>query len=157
MSHQISDQQPHDEQIPGLRQLQMRRAPSHDLWPGIQAQLRPRRRQQWAVPLAMAASVLLTVGLAFNSQLLELPFGADSQPASEIRLAAVNATALPTPPTENLQLSSTDMALVKANLQITQIAERQLLAALESQPRAEHLHSLLESTRSRQQQLRILL
>ena len=105
----------------------------------------------------MAASVLLTVGLAFNSQLLELPFGADSQPASEIRLAAVNATALPTPPTENLQLSSTDMALVKANLQITQIAERQLLAALESQPRAEHLHSLLESTRSRQQQLRMLL
>jgi len=48
-----------------LRALRHDDAPTHDLWPGIAAQLRAPRpaRRRWLVPTTIAASVLLVVGV----------------------------------------------------------------------------------------------
>ncbi|QDH70833.1 hypothetical protein [Marilutibacter alkalisoli] len=54
-----------------LRGLRQEHAPGRDLWPGIANRLpprdaiaaAPRRRKRWPAPLAMAASLLLVVGM----------------------------------------------------------------------------------------------
>lgn len=54
-----------------LRALRQDAAPSHDLWPGIAARLAPqqparqptRRPQRWLRPTALAASLVLAVGV----------------------------------------------------------------------------------------------
>jgi hypothetical protein len=54
-----------------LRQMPRELEPGRDLWPGIAAGIgQPRRaaRLRWIAPLAMAASVLLAVGLAYRVQ-----------------------------------------------------------------------------------------
>jgi hypothetical protein len=50
----------------GLRQLPREMDPPHDLWPGIAARLQaPRRRRwPWLAGIALAASLVLAVGLA---------------------------------------------------------------------------------------------
>lgn len=56
-----------------LRALPRELEPGRDLWPAVAsgiAQRAPRRRNhlRWIAPLAMAASVLLTVGIVSNAQ-----------------------------------------------------------------------------------------
>ncbi|MBW8368451.1 MAG: hypothetical protein K0M70_11430, partial [Arenimonas sp.] len=54
-----------------LRQLPREIHPPHDLWPGIEARLRPNRPERkgvaWWVSLAAAASLCLAVGLAWQA------------------------------------------------------------------------------------------
>lgn len=140
---------------PGLQQLPMSRAPQHDLWPAIEAQLRPRRRN-WSVPLAMAASVLLTFGVVAGLLLQNgapLPgAGAGEAPAmTHAFIDGGNARLLALPK------DRIDTAMIKANLQIAQIAERQLLDALDQDPDARGLQDLLNSTRQQQASLRAML
>lgn len=138
---------------PGLQQLPMSRAPQHDLWPAIEAQLRPRRRN-WSVPLAMAASVLLTFGVVAGLLLQNgapLP-GADEAPAMTHAFVDSGNARLVALPKDRI-----DTAMIKANLQIAQIAERQLLDALDQDPDARGLQDLLNSTRQQQASLRAML
>jgi len=54
-----------------LRQLPREIEPGRDLWPGIAAavgQPRARSRARWLAPFALAASVLLTAGIAWRAQ-----------------------------------------------------------------------------------------
>src|SRR3546814_19244590 len=62
------DSEEDDTPIAGLRQLALGAEPSHDLWPGIESRLAPRRRRVSAngwMSLAAAACVMVIVGLAF--------------------------------------------------------------------------------------------
>lgn len=63
-----------------LRGLRQDRDPGHDLWPGIEARIRalpqvhaPASRQRSPWPLAMAASMLLAAGVAWQMRPAEVP------------------------------------------------------------------------------------
>lgn len=147
---------PHDSpdtELPDLRQLPMSRAPQHDLWPAIEAQLAPRRRRGF-MPMAMAASLLLSIGVITGLMLSngtpipgagELPTTTHAflEPGDDRRIA--------------LPKDRIDTAMIKANLQIAQIAERQLLDALAQDPDARSLQNLLTSTRQQQATLQAML
>jgi hypothetical protein len=60
----------HDNELPEalrwqLRALRRDEAPAHELWPGIAARLQAQQpvRRRWLVPTAIAASLLLVVGV----------------------------------------------------------------------------------------------
>lgn len=133
------DENPH----PGLRQLRQEVAPARDLWPGIQARLRPRRHFAPWISLALAAS--LVVGLAINvSQQMTAPAGV----SQELAMAAQPEAA---------ELHGPQRALVKANLKIVSDAERQLLDALKQHPDSQSLKRLLDSNQRQRRDLRRLL
>lgn len=67
-----------------LRQLPAEIDPPRDLWPGIAARLparKPRRRLPWITGLALAASVSLAIGLAWQ---LRTPQAAPADPQAEL-------------------------------------------------------------------------
>ena len=76
-----------------LRGLRQDRDPARDLWPGIEARIHalpqasapvsPPRR--WAWPLAMAASMLLSAGVAWQMRPAEAPVAAQ---VTDVRVAA---------------------------------------------------------------------
>ena len=76
-----------------LRGLRQDHDPGHDLWPGIEARIHalpqvsapvvPPRRWTW--PLAMAASMLLSAGVAWQMRPAEAPVAAQ---ATDVRVAA---------------------------------------------------------------------
>ena len=128
----------HD-RIEGLDRLARTRAPERDLWPGIHARLRPRRRSRYGlVQFALAAS--LVAGLAAMFTLSLAPLGAGP--------GAVTAA---------VALSDDSRAIVEANLSIVKHAERELRRALEQDPESTTLRSLLASTENRQRALTALL
>lgn len=135
-----------DDEIPGIGGLRFDRAPPRDLWPGIEQRIaRPRRRLAAPVWLAMAASVLVVIGL-FGWQAPSPTPEAPTATASPVALAVADG-----------RLPVTERALIKANLQIADHAERDLLAAIDRQPDSPDLQRLLRSTRQRQQHLQALL
>ena len=74
-----------------LRQLPRELEPGRDLWPGIAAGIgQPRRaaRLRWIAPLAMAASLLLAVGLVYRAQ-PAVPAGPAVDPAQAIARTVV--------------------------------------------------------------------
>lgn len=149
MTHE--ENEPMESPLPGLDQLSRQRPPSHDLWPAIESQLKPRRKR-WHMPLAMAASVLLTIGITAGLLMNVAPGPSPGLPG--------NTSAFATPAMDTratLAMDRTDTALVKANLQITQIAERQLIDALKQDPESRSLKTLLQTTRQQQDTLQALL
>lgn len=73
--------------IRSLDELQQDATPTRDLWPGIQAQLAPRRRS-WMVPASIAASAaLVTLGLfiVLQSKEQSLPTAALRESGALIR------------------------------------------------------------------------
>lgn len=74
-----------------LRQLPREIHPPHDLWPGIEARLRPNRPARkggaWWVSLAVAASLCLAVGLAWQA-------GRSPAPDPQVALVQREAQAL---------------------------------------------------------------
>lgn len=149
MTHKEHDHM--ESPVPGLDQLSRQRPPNHDLWPAIESQLKPRRKR-WQMPLAMAASVLLTIGITAGLLMNVAPAPAPGLPG--------NTSAFATPamdPRAALNMDRTDTALIKANLQITRIAERQLIDALKQSPESRSLQTLLQTTRQQQDTLQALL
>jgi len=123
------------DRIEGLEQLARSRAPSRDLWPGIEARLHARPRSRYGlVQFALAAS--LVAGMA---ALLTLNPAPGPAPA-----------AAPT-------LSHDSRAIVQANLSIVRQSGRQLRQALRQNPESATLRSLLASTENRQRALSAML
>lgn len=123
------------EPVPGLKNLRREQAPLNDLWPGIEARLKPRRRYAPWAGLAIAASLLLAVILPLRMQ-------TDS---SELSSPAVSGN------------DSRHITYFAAQLKIVHGAEKELLHALKQRPHSPALHRLLESTRQRQRELHRLI
>ena len=76
-----------------LRGLRQDRDPGRDLWPGIEARIRAlpqsstpvAARRRWPWPVAMAASMLLSAGLAWQMRPAEAPMAARQ---ADVRVAA---------------------------------------------------------------------
>lgn len=135
--------------IAGLRQLAVDAEPSHDLWPGIDARLAPRRRRISAngwMSLAAAACVMAIVGLAFVRPNADVP-------PSGGQLIASNLATDP----RDLRAVAGSRALVKANLQLSRNSETQIRRALQQDPDSASLHRLLLSTRARSDELHRML
>jgi hypothetical protein len=126
------------DRIEGLDQLARTRAPSRDLWPGIEARLHARRSRYPLMQFALAASLVAGMAAMFT-----LP----------LRQQAVAPGALHAA----LPLGDASRAIVVANLSIVDDAERQLRKALKKQPDSQPLRSLLESTQHRARDLRAML
>jgi hypothetical protein len=124
------------EPIPGLERLRRERPPQNDLWPGIEARLKPRRNYAPWVGLAIAASLMLTVVVPLRMQTGPVPgSAAASTDAGQSQQARYFA----------------------AQLKVVYGAEAELLRALKQQPDSAGLHRLLESTRQRQRELHRLI
>lgn len=126
------------DRIEGLDKLARARAPSRDLWPGIESRLRPRRSRYGLMQFALAASLVAGLGAVFTLTLR------DAAVAPALERAA-------------LPLGDHSRAIVVANLSIVDDAERQLRQALKKRPDSQPLRSLLESTQHRARDLRALL
>jgi hypothetical protein len=127
--------------VEGLDRLPRAQVPARDLWPGISARLKPRRRSRYGlVQFALAASLVAGLAAVFTLSLQQQP-GPTGTP---VELA-------------EMQLGDDSRAIVEANLSIVRQAERQLRQALEQNPDSRTLRSLLASTENRQRALSALL
>jgi hypothetical protein len=125
------------DRIEGLDRLVRSRAPEHDLWPGIQSRLRPRRSRYALGQLALAASLVAGLAATFTLTLREaLP----THDAARQSFAAAG-------------LTDDSRAIVKANLSMVRQAERELRNALRQDPESRQLRSLLASAETRQRDL----
>ena len=126
------------DRIEGLERLARARAPERDLWPGISARLKARRRSRYGlVQFALAASLVAGLAAVFTLSL--------------------NPGAAPGLADEAMPLSHDTRAIVEANLSIVKQTERQIRQALEEDPNSATLRSLLASTENRQRALSALL
>lgn len=136
--------------IPGLDGLELDALPQRDLWPDIEARLRPRRplrRSGW-IGYAAAASVAALVGIGLWEQRQDPVAGGVAQETAALPRAE-RATLMPYAPRES-------RALVKANLKIVDDAESQLRHALELDPESESLRRLLVSAQRQRRDLQRL-
>jgi hypothetical protein len=126
------------DRIEGLERLARAKAPERDLWPGISARLKTRRRSRYGLmQFALAASLVAGLAAVFTLSL---------QPG-----------VAPGFGDEALPLSHDTRAIVEANLSIVRHTERQIRQALEQNPDSTTLRSLLASTENRQRALSALL
>lgn len=133
--------------VPGLSGLRLDQPPGRDLWPGIQARLRPRRSRWVDVSrAAIAASLVAGIALAVISRVQQSSPGAEAPAAAEPQIARTPAV-----------IEDQDRALVHANLQIVDSAEQQLRHALEQDPESRSLQRLLTATQAQRRDLRKLL
>jgi hypothetical protein len=146
-----SDREPEIAPPVALCVLRCSRPPGRDLWPGIAARIQVqqarRRRRPWIAAAALAASLVLVLGLTVALQ--------DRQHATP-RRAPAEIAAL-TLPQHAHELHPETRALVRANLKLVNNAEAQLKRALEQDPDGEYLRSLLASARQQKQDLRVAL
>ena len=127
-----------NDRIKGLDQLTRSRAPSRDLWPGIEARIKARRSRYPLMQFALAASLVAGVAAMFTLSLQQQGLAPGALQAA-------------------LPLGQDSRAIVVANLSIVDDAERQLRQALKKHPDSQPLLSLLESTQHRARDLRALL
>ena len=133
------------DRIEGLDQLARSRAPSRDLWPGIEARIKARRSPTAALRAAVRSYPLMQFALAAS-----LVAGMASVLTLNLRAPGAAPHAAPT-------LSDDSRAIVEANLSIMRQSERQLRQALRQNPESATLRSLLASTENRQRALSALL
>jgi len=126
------------DRIEGLERLARAQAPHRDLWPGIAARLKTRRRSRYGLmQFALAASLVAGLAAVFTLSL---------QPG-----------VAPGVLDDETALSHDTRAIVEANLSIVRHTERQIRQALEQDPDSASLRSLLASTENRQRALSALL
>lgn len=151
-----------EQRVRSLQQMPQETAPARDLWPGIEAQLQPRRR--WRVPASLAASVLLG-GIAFVAG-----YGihdAARPPAEPIADALIRAALVPDPayqsgreallrelPARLAQLPEDSRAQVRDSLAAIQQALRDIETELGRDARNVLLQELL--IRTQQEEMRVL-
>ena len=132
------------DRIEGLERLTRARAPSRDLWPGIQARLHARRSPTAALRAAVRSYPLMQFALAAS-----LVVGVAAMFTLSLQQQGIAPGALP--------LSHDSRAIVEANLSIVRQSERQLRQALKHDPNSTTLRSLLASTENRQRTLTAML
>jgi hypothetical protein len=154
--------QPPDTLDPLLARLPRAVAPSRDLWPGIEAAVRPARMQSWPLQLAAGllvaiVSVALSLGIAHRlplpaatraagggaeAALLAARFLPPQDPGYRAARAALERTFR-----ERLVLLAPKTRLrIEADLETIQRANADIRAALEQDPASPVLQRLLEST-----------
>lgn len=138
------------DRINTLERLPRRRSPERDLWPGIQARLRPRRSRAAALRAAVRSYPLMQFALAAS-----LVAGLAAVMTLGLRDAAPGPTGAS--PVSALALTDDSRAIVEANLSLVRQAERQLRQALKQDPESTTLRSLLQSAEHRQRALRAML
>ncbi|MGH8028385.1 MAG: hypothetical protein ACREO3_00470 [Arenimonas sp.] len=126
------------DRIEGLETLARSRAPSRDLWPGIESRLHARRSRYGLMQFALAASLVAGLAAVFTLTLRDGAVGGAPDVAA-------------------LQLGRDSRAIVEANLSIVRQAERELRQALKRHPESAPLRSLLASTENRARDLRAML
>lgn len=134
-----------------LERLPRRRTPERDLWPGIAAQLAPRRSLTAALRAAVRHYPLTQVALAAS-----LVAGLAAVFTLGLRDATLTPSGLEIAVAPRA-LSSDSRAIVEANLSLVEQAERELQQALKQQPESTTLRSLLRSAEHRQRALRAML
>ncbi|HVT35036.1 MAG TPA: hypothetical protein VHE37_05610 [Nevskiaceae bacterium] len=141
-----------DDRVPGLDRLPLRRAPESDLWPGIQARLKPRR--QFSAPPWLAAAACAVLALA-----VMLRYGLhDDVPEAQSALPQVASTQLPQPRAPlHAQMRAEVRGLVRANLQVVDGADRQIRQAMNYEPDSPLLQRLLARNQEQRRGLRQLL
>ncbi len=141
--------------VPGLRGLDLSRAPEQDLWPAIEARIAPKRRGLHAGWYAAAACCIAMIGgitvLNLDREAVTAVPAAVNPPV----LAAADMT--PTATQSQRLMRSENRALVKANLKIVADAESQLRSAIETNPDSASLQRLMLSTQQQKRDLRLLL
>lgn len=158
---QFDDRHSHDEEppIPALAGLNKERAPTRDLWPGIESRIRAqqirRQRTPWLAAVGLAASLVLvlsaTVGINSLRGIGQSPLRG---PGQTEQVAAANDAML-LPATNHMHPET--RALVKANLKIVNSAESQLKRAMAADPDDAYLKSLLASARQQKEELHVVL
>lgn len=145
MNEQDSDR------IEGLDRLVRSRAPSRDLWPGIQSRLRPRR----SLAAALGAAVERRYALGQLALAASLVAGMAAMFAVTLQDAGKGLPAYDVGPQSFATAGMTDdsRAIVKANLSMVRQAERQLRQALRQDPDSPALRSMLASAETRQREL----
>ena len=138
------------DRIEGLDRLARTRAPSRDLWPGIQSRLKPRRSRYALGQLALAASLVAGMAATFTLTLRDAGNGLPTYDAASIDPVGRQSFAA-------AGLTDDSRAIVKANLNMVRQAERQLRKALREDPNSPTLRSLLASTETRQRALSAML
>lgn len=142
----MSDPNDGEDRVPGLDRLDLSREPSHDLWPGIEARIAPRRRSgvaTWAAAACLVAALGTIIGVA----VLQTP--------ATVAPASVVASRDGWPHRALPARSDADPmhTLVKANLQIVADAEKQLERAIAADPDSGYLQNLLLATRQQRRAL----
>jgi hypothetical protein len=145
-----------------LRALPRAIEPPQELWPGIQAAIRPVRGPRW--PLALAASVVVAItGSLYAWRALHvgraaLPNVLAPAPAIPVNFASPQQPAylrahaqLEQLFRERLQLLRPDTrAQIEPNLRIIRTADENIRRALEADPASPLLLELLESTQQQE-------
>jgi len=133
-----------------LRQLPRELDPPHDLWPGIASRLQPAaatpRRRPWLAGLALAASLCLAVGLAWQ-QRATAPGPVDPR-AELVQREAQALTLAYQAAMEQLPAEPLPDAIGPALATLDQSAE-EIQAALASDPGATYLLDQLRRTYAR--------
>jgi hypothetical protein len=150
----IQDEEP---PVAGLAALKQDRAPSRDLWPGIDSRIRARqiRRQRtpWLAAVGLAASLVLVLGATVGINELRPKARPLAAPVGESLAAAGDPALLPA----SNRMHPETRALVKANLKIVNSAESDLKRAIAADPDDAYLRSLLASAQQQKEQLHIVL
>lgn len=138
-----------------LRKLRHEIEPEHDLWPGIESRLRPRRRRRGLVGLAAGAAAVAVLAVVLLGQ--QLPQH-DSSPSlaqtshlsdrASIQRAALGRYAL-----DNSQLDQPTRQVVAQNLAIIHTALGNIRAALAENPNDSRLQSLLLAVEQQEAEL----
>lgn len=163
-----TDRDGHEPAHPGMDRLRAPRAPRRDLWPEIEARLTPRalpvRQSRWQRPMWLAAAGFAGIAVMTAAVLTQRPQRAVATDVAGLRAPpAVVAATLPTT-SASLQPAAIvrpvhpeTRALVKANLKLVNNAEVQVRKAMQSDPDAAYLQSLLATAHQQKKSLQVAL
>jgi hypothetical protein len=153
----------------GIESLRAPRAPQRDLWPGIEARIQAQiaqgeRRRAWQQPVWLAAAAGFAAVTVFTTAVLTqhprqslTTTVASLQAPPEVVAATRSSQNSALVPVVTHQIHPETRALMKANLKLVNSAEVQVRKAMQSDPDAAYLQSLLATAHQQKQQLQVAL